>query len=68
MGTLTSSTETSVRLRTLRAFTSGKLRILVASDLVSRGIDLSNLDHVINYDLPLSETSYVHRVGRTARA
>ncbi|KAK3493522.1 P-loop containing nucleoside triphosphate hydrolase protein [Neurospora crassa] len=68
IGTLTSSTKTSVRLRTLRAFTSGKLRILVASDLVSRGIDLSNLDHVINYDLPLSETSYVHRVGRTARA
>ncbi|KAA8627882.1 hypothetical protein SMACR_08159 [Sordaria macrospora] len=68
IGTLTSSTKTSVRLRTLRAFSSGKLRILVASDLVSRGIDLSNLDHVINYDLPLSETSYVHRVGRTARA
>lgn len=68
IGTLTSSTKTSVRLRTLRAFSAGKLRILVASDLVSRGIDLANLDHVINYDLPLSETSYVHRVGRTARA
>ncbi|KAK3396759.1 P-loop containing nucleoside triphosphate hydrolase protein [Sordaria brevicollis] len=68
IGTLTSSTKTSTRLSTLRSFLSGKLRILVASDLVSRGIDLPNLDHVINYDLPLSATSYVHRVGRTARA
>ncbi|KAK4186245.1 P-loop containing nucleoside triphosphate hydrolase protein [Podospora australis] len=68
IGTLTSSTQTSRRTRTLRAFSRGKVRILVASDLVSRGIDLLNLEHVINYDLPMSETSYVHRVGRTARA
>ncbi|KAK3304720.1 P-loop containing nucleoside triphosphate hydrolase protein [Chaetomium strumarium] len=68
IGTLTSSTKTSRRTRTLRAFSQGKLRILVASDLVSRGIDLLNLEHVINYDLPISETSYVQRVGRTARA
>jgi len=68
IGTLTSSTKTSRRTRTLRAFAQNKLRILVASDLVSRGIDLLNLEHVINYDLPISETSYVHRVGRTARA
>jgi ATP-dependent RNA helicase DDX51/DBP6 len=68
IGTLTSSTKTSRRARTLRAFAQGKLRILVASDLVSRGIDLLNLEHVINYDMPISETSYVHRVGRTARA
>jgi ATP-dependent RNA helicase DDX51/DBP6 len=68
IGTLTSSTKTSRRTRTLRAFAQGKQRILVASDLVSRGIDLLNLEHVINYDMPISETSYVHRVGRTARA
>ncbi|KAK0639144.1 P-loop containing nucleoside triphosphate hydrolase protein [Cercophora newfieldiana] len=68
IGTLTSSTKTSRRAHTLRSFAQGKLRVLVASDLVSRGIDLLNLDHVINYDLPISETSYVHRVGRTARA
>ncbi|KAK4141978.1 P-loop containing nucleoside triphosphate hydrolase protein [Dichotomopilus funicola] len=70
IGTLTSSTKTSRRARTLRAFASpsSQLRILVASDLVSRGIDLLNLEHVINYDLPVTETSYVHRVGRTARA
>ena len=68
MGTLNSTTKTSKRAHTLRLFAQGKLRILVASDLVSRGIDLLNLDHVINYDLPITETSYVHRVGRTARA
>ncbi|KAL2265807.1 hypothetical protein VTJ83DRAFT_6907 [Remersonia thermophila] len=68
IGTLTSSTKTARRLRALRAFSQGRLRILVASDLVSRGIDLLNLEHVVNYDVPMSETSYVHRVGRTARA
>ncbi|KAK3315469.1 P-loop containing nucleoside triphosphate hydrolase protein [Apodospora peruviana] len=68
IGTLTSSTKTSKRTHILGDFARGKLRILVASDLVSRGIDLANLDHVVNYDLPTNETSYVHRVGRTARA
>lgn len=68
IGTLTSTTRTSQRRKTLRAFTTGKLRILVASDLVARGIDLANLDHVVNYDMPTSVASYVHRVGRTARA
>ncbi|KAK4135771.1 P-loop containing nucleoside triphosphate hydrolase protein [Trichocladium antarcticum] len=68
IGTLTSSTKTSRRARTLRAFAQRKIRVLVASDLVSRGIDLLHLEHVVNYDLPISATSYVHRVGRTARA
>ncbi|KUI61000.1 ATP-dependent RNA helicase dbp6 [Cytospora mali] len=68
IGTLTSTTRTSQRRKTLKAFSQQKLRILVASDLVARGIDLSNLDHVVNYDLPTSVASYVHRVGRTARA
>ncbi|PSR80601.1 P-loop containing nucleoside triphosphate hydrolase protein [Coniella lustricola] len=68
IGTLTSTTRTSQRRKTLRAFASHKLRILVASDLVARGIDLADLDHVVNYDLPTSVASYVHRVGRTARA
>lgn len=68
IGTLTSTTRSSQRRKTLHAFTSRKLRILVASDLVARGIDLANLDHVVNYDMPTSVASYVHRVGRTARA
>lgn len=68
LGTLTSTTAYSSRRQTLRDFTAGKLRVLVASDLVARGIDLPSLDHVINYDMPTSVASYVHRVGRTARA
>lgn len=68
IGTLTSTTRSSQRRKTLHAFTSRKLRILVASDLVARGIDLTNLDYVVNYDMPTSVASYVHRVGRTARA
>ncbi|KAG9241555.1 P-loop containing nucleoside triphosphate hydrolase protein [Calycina marina] len=68
IGTLTSTTRSSVRRTTIKSFNSAKLSILVASDLVSRGLDLPNLAHVINYDVPTSVTNYVHRVGRTARA
>ncbi|TVY94152.1 ATP-dependent RNA helicase [Lachnellula willkommii] len=68
VATLTSTTRSSTRRAALKSFQSGKLSILVASDLVSRGLDLPNLAHVINYDVPGSITSYVHRVGRTARA
>ncbi|KAI1417900.1 P-loop containing nucleoside triphosphate hydrolase protein [Hypoxylon sp. FL1857] len=68
IGVLTSTTQYATRRRTIRSFLAGKLRILVASDLVARGIDLPSLDHVINYDMPSSVASYVHRVGRTARA
>jgi len=68
IGTLTSTTRSSTRKAFLNSFSQCKLSILVASDLVSRGLDLPNLAHVINYDIPTSLTSYVHRVGRTARA
>jgi ATP-dependent RNA helicase DDX51/DBP6 len=68
IGTLTSTIRNSERKHTIASFHSGRLSILVASDLVSRGLDLPNLAHVINYDIPTSLISYVHRVGRTARA
>ncbi|ORY56967.1 P-loop containing nucleoside triphosphate hydrolase protein [Pseudomassariella vexata] len=68
LGTLTSTGAYAERKKTLRSFSAGKLRVLVASDLIARGIDLPSLDHVINYDMPVSIESYVHRVGRTARA
>lgn len=68
LGTLTSTTPYTTRRETMRSFNAGKLRIIVASDLVARGIDLPLLDHVVNYDMPSSIASYVHRVGRTARA
>jgi ATP-dependent RNA helicase DDX51/DBP6 len=68
IGTLTSTTPRSSRKTTLTSFSSGKLSILVASDLVSRGLDLPDLAYVVNYDVPTSLTNYVHRIGRTARA
>jgi len=56
------------RTETLSRFKSGKLPVLVATDLVSRGIDIQLLPYVINYDLPRSPKDYVHRIGRTGRA
>ena len=52
----------------LAAFRDGKLRTLVATDIAARGIDVDGISHVINYDLPNMPESYVHRIGRTARA
>ena len=66
--TLTATTPRASRERTITSFASGKISIIVASDLASRGLDLPNLAHVINYDVPSSIESYVHRIGRTARA
>jgi len=65
---LTKLTSTSSTRRILSQFQSGTLRILIATDRASRGLDLLGLDLVINYDVPRSVVSYVHRVGRTARA
>jgi ATP-dependent RNA helicase RhlE len=56
------------RTDTLHHFKSGSLRILVATDLMARGIDISDLPFVINYELPRSPKDYVHRIGRTGRA
>ncbi|MFC4351850.1 DEAD/DEAH box helicase [Fodinicurvata halophila] len=58
----------SQRERALGAFRKGKARVLVATDIAARGIDVSGITHVINYDLPNVPESYVHRIGRTARA
>ena len=58
----------SARTDALEQFRSGSLRVLVATDLISRGIDVSGLACVINYDLPRSPRDYVHRIGRTGRA
>ena len=56
------------RTEALRRFKAGQLRVLVATDLASRGIDIPFLPYVINYDLPRSPKDYVHRIGRTGRA
>ncbi|MCK4997188.1 DEAD/DEAH box helicase [Candidatus Pacearchaeota archaeon] len=56
------------RTRTLAEFKKGNVHVLVATDVAARGIDIDNITHVINYDLPNEPENYVHRIGRTARA
>jgi len=58
----------SQRLRALKQFKANKLRMLVATDVASRGIDVQDLSHVINYDIPEQTETYTHRIGRTGRA
>lgn len=58
----------TARERALANFKAGKTRVLVATDIAARGIDVDDVTHVINYDLPNEPESYVHRIGRTARA
>ncbi|HEX2905807.1 MAG TPA: DEAD/DEAH box helicase [Phototrophicaceae bacterium] len=58
----------TARERALANFKSGKTRVLVATDIAARGLDVEDVTHVINYDLPNEPESYVHRIGRTARA
>jgi ATP-dependent RNA helicase RhlE len=58
----------AARQRALAAFDKGKIAVLVATDIVARGIDVDGISHVINYEMPNDPESYVHRIGRTARA
>ncbi len=67
-GALHADRTQSQRLNTLEGFRRGQIQILVATDIAARGIDVANISHVINFDLPSTPETYVHRVGRTARA
>jgi ATP-dependent RNA helicase RhlE len=58
----------NARQRAMEGFRSGKLRVLVATDIAARGIDIDDISHVVNFELPNEPESYVHRIGRTARA
>ena len=58
----------SVRTETLQRFRDGEIRILVASDVAARGLDIDDLSHVFNYDVPHTAEDYIHRIGRTGRA
>jgi ATP-dependent RNA helicase RhlE len=58
----------NARVRALDSFKQGRMRVLVATDIAARGIDVDEITHVINFDLPNVPESYVHRIGRTARA
>lgn len=68
VGILHSDRTQSERTKTLQSFRDGKYKILVATDIVSRGIDIPNMEHVINFDIPSTVDEYIHRSGRTARA
>jgi ATP-dependent RNA helicase DeaD len=56
------------RTRTIDAFRSGDLRVLIATNVAARGLDIPDITHVINYDIPQNPEEYIHRIGRTARA
>jgi ATP-dependent RNA helicase RhlE len=58
----------NARQRVLNDFRSGKIRVLIATDIAARGIDIDEISHVVNFDVPLEADAYVHRIGRTARA
>ncbi|MBU0971331.1 MAG: DEAD/DEAH box helicase [Proteobacteria bacterium] len=58
----------SFRTRTLKEFKNGEIRTLVATDVAARGLDISNLPYVVNYDMPQVPEDYIHRIGRTGRA
>ena len=66
--TMTRALTADASRKLLKSFGNGDVKILIASDTASRGLDIPDITHVINYDIPTSITSYVHRVGRTARA
>jgi ATP-dependent RNA helicase RhlE len=67
-GTLHSNRSQNQRIRALRDFKSGAVRVLVATDIAARGIDVDGISHVVNYDFPAHPEDYVHRIGRTGRA
>jgi ATP-dependent RNA helicase RhlE len=58
----------AARTRALDGFKRGRFQVLVATDVAARGLDVDDITHVINYDLPMEAETYVHRIGRTARA
>ena len=68
IGALHGDMAQSARMETLSNFKQNKIQLLVASDVAARGLDIPDVSHVINYDLPIVAEDYVHRVGRTGRA
>jgi ATP-dependent RNA helicase RhlB len=67
-GAITGDVDQRRRLKILADFKEGRLPVLVATDVASRGLHIEGVTHVINYDIPLDAEDYVHRIGRTARA
>ncbi|MEM6619705.1 MAG: DEAD/DEAH box helicase [Pseudomonadota bacterium] len=67
-GAIHGDLDQKVRMRVLDGFRDGNLRLLVASDVAARGLDIPNVSHVFNFDVPIHSEDYVHRIGRTGRA
>lgn len=68
VGIIHSNKSQNFRLESFRSFNANKLRVLIATDLVARGLDFDDITHVVNFDLPEVPESYMHRIGRTGRA
>ncbi|MBK3517818.1 DEAD/DEAH box helicase [Carboxylicivirga marina] len=68
IGVIHSNKSQNFRFRMVEEFLEGKSRVLIATDLIARGMDISQVSHVVNYDLPETAESYIHRIGRTGRA
>jgi superfamily II DNA/RNA helicase len=68
VGALHGDLDQSVRTATLDGFRTGAVKLLVASDVAARGLDIPSVSHVVNYDVPINAEDYVHRIGRTGRA
>ncbi|HUF86954.1 MAG TPA: DEAD/DEAH box helicase [Thermohalobaculum sp.] len=67
-GALHGDLDQSIRTATLNGFRDGSIKLLIASDVAARGLDIPNVSHIINYDVPTHQEDYVHRIGRTGRA
>jgi len=68
VGVIHGNRSQSQRVRALEAFRTGEFRVLVATDIAARGVDVKDVSHVVNFDVPHEPETYIHRVGRTARA
>ncbi|SMO84427.1 ATP-dependent RNA helicase RhlE [Saccharicrinis carchari] len=68
VGVIHSNKSQNFRFRMVEEFAQGSLRLLIATDLISRGLDILNVSHVINFDMPTEAEAYMHRIGRTGRA
>jgi ATP-dependent RNA helicase RhlE len=68
IGVIHSNKSQNFRLRMVEHFHNGTIRVLIATDIIARGIDISEVSHVINFDIPEAEENYIHRIGRTGRA
>jgi ATP-dependent RNA helicase RhlE len=68
VGVIHSNKSQNTRQRTIEEFESGERRILIATDVIARGLDIEGISHVINFDVPTYPENYMHRIGRTGRA